>query len=77
MAVNVVAGETFSAENPRLLFEGRFVPTRRGDAAYDISPDGQRFLMVKRVHESIPTQLNVVLNWFGELNRRVPPGKRR
>ncbi|MFN2386808.1 MAG: protein kinase, partial [Thermoanaerobaculia bacterium] len=77
MAVTVVIGETFSAENPRLLFEGRFVPTRRGDAAYDVSPDGQRFLMVKRIQESIPTQLNVVLNWFEELKRRVPPGKRK
>jgi Tol biopolymer transport system component len=77
MAANILSGETFSAENPRLLFEGRFVPTRRGDAAYDVSPDGQRFLMVKRVQESIPTQLNIVLNWFEELKRRVPPGKRR
>ena len=77
MAVSVVFGETFSSENPRLLFEGRFVPTRRGDAGYDVSPDGQRFLLVKRVQESVPTQLNVVLNWFEELKRRVPPGKRQ
>jgi Tol biopolymer transport system component len=77
MAVSVVFGETFSAENPRLLFEGHFVPSRRGDAAYDVSPDGQRFLMVKRVQESIPTQLNIILNWFEELKRRVPAGKRR
>ena len=75
MAVSVVFGESFSAENPRLLFEGRFVPTRRGDAGYDVSPDGQHFLMVKRVQESIPTQLNVILNWFEELKRRVPAKK--
>jgi hypothetical protein len=23
-----------------------------------------------------PTQINVVLNWFEELKRRVPPGKK-
>ncbi len=76
MAVNVVSGQTFSAENPRVLFEGRFVPTRRGDATYDVSPDGQRFLMVKRNQQSTPAQLNVVLNWFEDLKRRVPAGKK-
>ena len=41
--------------------------------AYDVSADGQRFLMVKDVDEaSAATQINVVLNWFEELKRRVP-----
>jgi hypothetical protein len=41
---------------------------------YDVSPDGQRFLMLKPVETqtSTPTQINVVLNWFEELKRRVP-----
>jgi len=26
--------------------------------------------------ESAPTQINIVLNWFEELKRRVPPAKR-
>ena len=36
--------------------------------------DGQRFLMLKPVESqtSAPTQINVVLNWFEELKRRVP-----
>jgi hypothetical protein len=37
---------------------------------YDISPDGQRFLMIKREREE--AQINVVLNWFEELKRLVP-----
>ncbi len=45
----------------------RFV---RGYQYYDISPDGQRFLMIKAV-EGV-AQLNVVLNWFEELKRLVP-----
>ncbi len=45
-------------------------------ANYDVSPDGQRFLMLKPSEsaEAAPTQINVVLNWFEELKRRVPTG---
>jgi hypothetical protein len=28
--------------------------------------------MIKRVDESTPTKINVVLNWLDELKRRVP-----
>ena len=38
--------------------------------------DGQRFLMIQATEQpqSAPlTQINVVLNWFEELRRRVPP----
>ena len=30
---------------------------------YDISPDGKRFLMIRRDEGSVPRQLNVILNW--------------
>ena len=39
---------------------------------YDPTPDGQRFLIVKRGEESLPTQINVVLNWPEELKLLVP-----
>ena len=46
------------------------VPLRR------TPPDGRRFLMRKTlVQEQAPTQINVVLNWFEELKRRVPAGR--
>ena len=40
----------------------------------DTSPDGQRFLMIKPSEQQAQaaTQINVVLNWFEELKRRVP-----
>ena len=43
-------------------------------ANYDVSPDGQRFLMLKPVEqkEAPLTQINVVLNWTEELKRLVP-----
>ncbi len=45
---------------------------------YDVSLDGQRFLMLKpnQQEASAPTQINVVLNWFEELKRRVPTEKK-
>jgi serine/threonine protein kinase len=43
---------------------------------FDISPDGQRFLMLKELPQpasdvNTPTTINVVLNWFEELKSRV------
>ena len=29
------------------------------------SPDGKRFLMIRRDEGSVPRQLNVILNWSG------------
>jgi len=44
---------------------------------YDISPDGERLLMVfpaDRSDSGEPArlQINVILNWFEELKQRVP-----
>ncbi len=42
-------------------------------ASYDITPDGQRFVMVDgRGSAPPPTQLNLVSNWFEELKRLAP-----
>jgi Tol biopolymer transport system component len=34
--------------------------------SYDVSPDGKRFLMIRRDPGSVPRQLNVILNWSDE-----------
>jgi serine/threonine-protein kinase len=74
MAVDVDTKATFSPGKPRVLFEGPYVPTSASLPFYDVSPDGQRFLMLKAADSetSAPTQINVVLNWFTELQARVP-----
>ncbi|MDA2925536.1 hypothetical protein MYX65_12965 [Acidobacteria bacterium AH-259-L09] len=71
MVVSVQTKPTFSMDKPRVLFEGSyFVHARRGvSPSYDISPDGQRFLMIKEAEGG--TQIHVVLNWFEELKRLV------
>ena len=75
MAVDIVTQPAFSAGRPKLLFEGLYLPSAGNLAAYDVSQDGQRFLMVEESQqEQPPTQINVVLNWFEELERLVPTG---
>ena len=61
-----------------MLFEGQYaVSTTLSSRNYDVSPDGQRFLMVKPIEQEQPTaQINVVLNWFEELKQKVPTGKK-
>jgi eukaryotic-like serine/threonine-protein kinase len=74
MAVDITTQPNFSAGKPKVLFEGKYEATLVSDANYDVSPDGQRFLMLKRsqTEETAPTQINVVLNWHEELKRLVP-----
>jgi WD40 repeat protein len=79
MAVDIAIKPSFSAGTPNMLFEGPYqlLPTI-STPNYDVSPDGQRFLMLKPVESAVaaPTQINVVLNWFEELKQRVPTGKK-
>jgi Tol biopolymer transport system component/predicted Ser/Thr protein kinase len=79
MAVDITTRPNFSVGKPRMLFQGVYAtPTASTYANYDVSPDGQRFLMLKPVEQTgaAPTQINVVLNWFEELKQKVPTGKR-
>jgi eukaryotic-like serine/threonine-protein kinase len=77
MAVDIATQPSFSAGKPRVLFEGPHVVAFGATANYDVSADGQRFLMLKPIEQnSPPTQINVVLNWFEELKQKVPTGKK-
>ncbi len=73
MAVETTMQPSFSAGKPRVLFEGQYLTSvfPIPGTAYDVSPDGQRFLMVKQAEQG-PTQINVVQNWHEELKRLVP-----
>jgi Tol biopolymer transport system component len=58
---------------PAVLFEGRYdVDPFNNDATnYDVTGDGQRFIMVRPVADPgrYRQQLNVVVNWYEELTR--------
>jgi hypothetical protein len=44
----------------------------RDKPTYDVSTDGNRFLMVKQPANQAAPQIVVVQNWFEELNRLAP-----
>ena len=71
MAVSIATTPRFSPGTPTKLFEGQFVPQGTATANYDVSPDGQKFLMVADSNET-PRQINVALNWLEELKAKVP-----
>ena len=76
VAVDTATRPSFSAGKPKVLFESPYAPALQTNANYDVSPDGQRFLMVKENEGVSATQINVVLNWFEELKQKVPTGKK-
>jgi hypothetical protein len=77
IAVEITTPPAFLLGKPRVLFEGAYVLTPRSFPDYDVFPDGQRFLMLKATEQAqAPDQINVVLNWFEELKRRVPSGSK-
>jgi serine/threonine protein kinase/Tol biopolymer transport system component len=79
MAVEIATQPSFSAGNSRMLFEGPYQPSPATIPNYDVSPDGQRFLMLKPSEQtsfSSLTQIVVVQNWFEELKQKAPTGKK-
>jgi serine/threonine-protein kinase len=79
--VSVHTGPTFSADTPTKLFEGPYLAAGEIDRTYDVSPDGQRFLMIKNAaggdQASTPASMIVVVNWVEELMAKVPIGRGR
>ncbi len=71
MVVSIQTEPTFKAETPRLLFEGSFDLSSPNVRNWDISPDGEWFVMLKEVGTQ-HSQINVILNWTEDLKRLVP-----
>ncbi len=65
-AVKVSTGGTFEAGNPVELFELRFQYPGTVNIPYDVSADGQKFLVNGRLSESDPGEIVVVQNWAEE-----------
>ena len=76
VVVPVASGAELRLGEQRVLFrldEDTYPAGREYYTPYDISPDGQRFIMAKRVRErgvrEVP--LFITLNWFDELRRQL------
>ena len=67
-------GTTFSAGNAAKIFDTKYA-TPLPFRTYDVSPDGQRFLMIKDAavddQEAAPS-ITIVLNWLEELKAKLP-----
>jgi Tol biopolymer transport system component len=71
-ALDIVYRPSFRAGAPRALFNGRYDDAPIGHQHYDISADGERFLMVKHGEPAGPSEVRVVLNWSEELQTVAP-----
>ena len=69
-ASKVTLGDELGWEPPRLVFETNFIDTP--GLSYDISPDGQSLLVVKRTREPETKKLHIIHYWAAELERLVP-----
>ncbi|HUM01700.1 MAG TPA: hypothetical protein VL084_05400, partial [Thermoanaerobaculia bacterium] len=65
MAVSISKGATIEGSAPQPLFETR---SRYTGTAYDVSPDGQKFL-INTLAEGSSTPITVVLNWKAEFRK--------
>jgi serine/threonine protein kinase len=80
MAVPVDTEPTFKLGKPKVLFPDTYISLLRGGNeghAWDIHPDGKRFLMMKlaaleSTDEISRPNIIIVQNWFEELKERVP-----
>jgi serine/threonine-protein kinase len=73
MAVSIDLA-TGASGPPHVLFSGPY-PDNPGwtrPRSYDVTPDGQRFLLTKLPGERPQPRIMVVLNWFEELRARMP-----
>jgi serine/threonine-protein kinase len=80
MAVSVSTDAAFHAGRPQVLWEGEYMFSPSSSCgikgpsttSYDVSLDGERFLMIKDNDQNIySTRIVVVLNWVEELKRLV------
>jgi serine/threonine-protein kinase len=72
MAVTVRFEPEVEVEVPREIHRGDFDPGAPYlPASYDLSPDGDTFVLADATH-TVPPSIRVVLNWFDELARLAP-----
>jgi hypothetical protein len=76
MAVEIQTVPALRAGSPKVLFDSPdTLPTVgvQRVLSYDVSPDGQRFLLIKpEATAAQSTDVNVIVNWADELARKAP-----
>jgi hypothetical protein len=54
-----------------VLFSGDYLYSGTQERGWDVTPDGDRFLLVKQPPERAPRQIRMVTNWVEELRRKM------
>jgi hypothetical protein len=72
MAVPIATTPALRPGKPEFLFEDSFDRAGVLYASYDVTSDGEAFIMVKSDDELSSARIRVVVNWFEELESRVP-----
>ena len=68
------SGANLQAAPPLTLFDGRFAKGSIDAANYDVTPDGQRFLMVQSdQHSSGSTMFHVLTHWVASAGSTLAP----
>ena len=77
MAVGLAgSGADLQAGRPQELFDGQFAKGSIDAADYDVTPDGQRFLMVQSDQPSSgSTMFHVLIHWIGGAGSTLPPAR--
>jgi serine/threonine-protein kinase len=63
-----VSGNEFVPATPTLILSGKYFE-------FDVAPDGQRFIVNRPDPNARPIDVHVVVNWFGELRKRMATGR--
>ena len=75
MAVPIEEGAAFRRRNPVKLFDWPTIASPGPSRTYDVSRDGQRFLMIKEStggKQGTTSPIRMVLNWVEELKEKLP-----
>ena len=76
MVVSIETEPSFSASRPQQLFTGPYLSTDETVGAikdhYDISPDGEHFLMIEMGPTQRDSEIHLILDWSEKLERLIP-----
>ncbi len=71
MVVEVLPGATFVTGEHRVLFSVQGFRSNIFHQVYDVTPDDQRFVMIRNLGGQEASELIVVENFFEELKAKV------
>ena len=69
MAVDVKGNARIEPGIPKMLFDTKLGFVNPNNNQYEVTSDGQRFLLLKPLSEATPTPITVVLNWTSLLKK--------